>query len=249
MVPTAKCLIVAPDVRTSPTAHINPVAALQVRRPLPAAACRAACMMHGGLGGMPVCSCPCAALKPNCPTPQELKLHCVLVVDARRLPVEHSRPHIWLFERRAYPAPASPLQRILRAAEASKVPVIFALSRRGIGQVRSQAYRAHGSSARGLTLLPHPPCQASERTHVLLLLHRCWAGGGRPTLSRRQRPRSVGAWLRPSRLALPPPCPWRLQVFGRDKSMSIVAIMHLEGLAGHFDVMLEEAIRVGGPYS
>lgn len=36
------------------------------------------------------------------------------------------------------------------------------------------------------------------------------------------------------------------QVFGRDKSMSIVAIMHLEGLEGHFDVMLQEAIKVGG---
>ncbi len=31
VVPAAKCLIVAPDVRISPIAHINPVAALQVR--------------------------------------------------------------------------------------------------------------------------------------------------------------------------------------------------------------------------
>ncbi|KAL4447886.1 hypothetical protein ABPG75_005105 [Micractinium tetrahymenae] len=85
VVPAAKCLIVAPDVRISPTAHINPVAALQ---------------------------------------------------------------------------------RILRSAEACNVPVIFALSRRGIGQV-----------------------------------------------------------------------------FGRDKSMSIVAIMHLDGLEQQFDMMVREALK------
>jgi len=42
---------------------------------------------------------------------------------------------------------------------------------------------------------------------------------------------------------------WRLlhpaQVFGRDKSMSIVALMNLEGLQQHFIEMVQEAALVG----
>lgn len=41
--------------------------------------------------------------------------------------------------------------------------------------------------------------------------------------------------------------PTHPQVFGKDKLMSIVALMNLEGLEGSYRAMLDEAIKVGAP--
>ena len=55
------------------------------------------------------------------------------------------------------------------------------------------------------------------------------------------------SWLTQSTLSPPlpiPPCPPPCQVFGRDKSMSIVAVMHVDGIEPEYVAMLNLAAQV-----
>jgi hypothetical protein len=157
----------------------------------------------------------------------------------------------------AHIKPVRMLQAVLRCAALNSVPVVFALSRRGIGQVGLLFEDGVGLVAgrpparlglraplrRGCALpawLGSTACLPTVRLSTPGCTSRCRLGCIRSV------PFLASPCLGPQpHLPDPAAPPCRApQVFGRDKSMSIVAVMNTEGCHPQFMQMLEHAAQV-----